>query len=41
MYYISCNSADTEYLSKGAEFIQDVGEATQLYNDIWTQFKQG
>ncbi|MCI8650425.1 MAG: extracellular solute-binding protein [Anaerotruncus sp.] len=52
IYYISCNSAATEYLSnqalvipdeaiKGAEFIQDVGEATQLYNDIWTQFKQG
>lgn len=52
IFYISCNSAATEFLAnqalvipdeaiENAEFIQDVGETTQLYNDIWTAFKQG
>ena len=51
IYYISCNSAATPYLSNqalvipdeaiaGAEFIMDVGETADLYNDIWTEFKQ-
>lgn len=51
IFYISCNSAATEYLTntaliipdeaiEGAEFIKDVGEATSLFNDIWTEFKQ-
>ena len=51
IYYISCNSAATPYLSnqalvipeeaiEGAEFIQDIGEAADLYPQIWTEFKQ-
>ncbi len=50
IYYISCNSAASEYLEnqalvipdeaiEGAEFMQDVGSATQTYNDIWAEFK--
>ena len=48
--YINCNSAATPYIQEealilpegaldSAEFIQDVGEATAIYNDIWTEFK--
>ncbi len=48
--YINCNSAATPYITnqalvipdeaiESAEFIQDVGDATQLYTDIWTEFK--
>ena len=48
--YINCNSAATPYLTNqalvipdeaiaSAEFIQDVGDATQIYTDIWTEFK--
>lgn len=51
VFYISCNSAATPFLKNqtlvipddaitDAEFIMDVGDATQLYNDIWTAFKQ-
>ena len=48
--YIYCNSAATPYITEEAlilpegaldeaEFIQDVGDATSIYNDIWTEFK--
>ena len=51
IFYISCNSAASDYLQnqalvipddaiEGAEFIMDIGETAQLYNDIWTEFKQ-
>lgn len=51
IFYMSCNSAATEFLGSQAlnipaekvengEFIKDVGETTALYNDIWTEFKQ-
>lgn len=50
VYYINCNTAAYEYITNDAlkapseliaeaEFIQDVGEATTTYNDIWTEFK--
>ncbi len=51
IFYISCNKAAAEHLQNqaltipdgaadSAEFIQDVGDAAQIYNDIWTEFKQ-
>lgn len=53
IFYLSCNQAATPYLKtmpieipsesiEKGEFIMNVDEDTaQLYNDIWTQFKQG
>lgn len=51
IFYISCNTAAKPYLSdqrltipddaaKNGEFIKNVGEAEQTYNDIWMEFKQ-
>lgn len=50
VYYINCNTAAYEFITNDAlkapseliaqgEFIQDVGDATATYNDIWTEFK--
>jgi len=50
IFYINCNKAAAEYITNPAltapsdliasgEFMQDVGDATQTYNDIWTEFK--
>lgn len=50
VYYINCNTAAYEFIKNDAlkapsdliaqgEFIMDVGEATEIYNDIWTDFK--
>ncbi len=48
--YINCTTTAAEYLLNpalsitedqiaGAEFIKDVGDATSMYTDIWTEFK--
>lgn len=52
LYYLSCNEAATPYLTamaidvpddaiENGEFIMNVDDETlQIYNDIWTEFKQ-
>ena len=50
IFYISCKTAAADYLEnkvlsissemiEGAEFIKDVGEATEIYDSIWSEFK--